>query len=184
MVLNFCLIGKFRHNFLVPRMIESAPKTFMPIQTPDLDRVYCWLFFIILTNFKDIYNLTQFSKTFIRWKKVIKILVTNLWRFPLRLHRDFSIMYNQKFWVGLHTASGNLIFQVDKSVPFFLFHVEKSCLWLEFLSEIVTRRQPKKLNGHQISWLWPEQVSVHLVGFLIFELLVSMPTVMNFCGSD
>ena len=39
MILNFCLIGNIRHNFLVPRIIESAPKTFMPIQTPDLDRV-------------------------------------------------------------------------------------------------------------------------------------------------
>ena len=33
MISNFCLIGNIRHNFLVPRMIESAPKTFMPIQT-------------------------------------------------------------------------------------------------------------------------------------------------------
>ena len=34
-IFNFCLIGNIRHNFLVPRMIETAPKTFMPIQTPD-----------------------------------------------------------------------------------------------------------------------------------------------------
>ena len=40
-IFNFCLIGNIHHNFLVPRMIESAPKTFMPIQTPDLDRVPC-----------------------------------------------------------------------------------------------------------------------------------------------
>ena len=39
MVLNFCLIGKIRHNFLVPRMIESARKTFMPVQTLNLHRV-------------------------------------------------------------------------------------------------------------------------------------------------
>ena len=39
MTFNFCLIGNISHNYLVPRMIESAPKTFMPIQTPDLDRV-------------------------------------------------------------------------------------------------------------------------------------------------
>ena len=38
-IFNFCLIGNIHHNFLVPRMIESAPKTFMPIQTPDLHRV-------------------------------------------------------------------------------------------------------------------------------------------------
>ena len=38
-VLNFCLIGKIRHNFLVPRMIESARKTFMPVQTLNLHRV-------------------------------------------------------------------------------------------------------------------------------------------------
>ena len=38
-VSNFCLIGKIRHNFLVPKMIESACKTFMPIQTLDLHRV-------------------------------------------------------------------------------------------------------------------------------------------------
>ena len=38
-VLNFCLIGKIRHNFLVPRMIESARKTFMHVQTLNLHRV-------------------------------------------------------------------------------------------------------------------------------------------------
>ena len=38
-IFNFCLIGNIHHSFLVPRMIELAPKTFMPIQTPDLDRV-------------------------------------------------------------------------------------------------------------------------------------------------
>ena len=39
MIFNLCLTGNINHNFLVPRMIESAPKTFMPIQTLDLDRV-------------------------------------------------------------------------------------------------------------------------------------------------
>ena len=38
---NFSLIGKIPHNFLVPRTIESACKTFMPIQTLDLHRVLC-----------------------------------------------------------------------------------------------------------------------------------------------
>ena len=38
-VLIFCLIGKIHHNFLVPRMIELACKTFMPIQTLYLHRV-------------------------------------------------------------------------------------------------------------------------------------------------
>ena len=38
-VSNFCLIGKIHHNFLVPRMIELACKTFMPIQTLVLHRV-------------------------------------------------------------------------------------------------------------------------------------------------
>ena len=38
-VSNFCLIGKICHNFLVPRIIELACKTFMCIQTLDLDRV-------------------------------------------------------------------------------------------------------------------------------------------------
>ena len=33
-VSNFCLIGKIRHNFLVPRMIELACKTFRPIFRP------------------------------------------------------------------------------------------------------------------------------------------------------
>ena len=33
-------IGNIRHNFLVPRMNEPAPKTFMPIPTSDLYRVY------------------------------------------------------------------------------------------------------------------------------------------------
>lgn len=32
-VLNFCLYEKFYQSFLLPRMIESVPKTFMPIQT-------------------------------------------------------------------------------------------------------------------------------------------------------
>ena len=39
MIWNFCLIGNIRHNFLVPRIIELAPKIFMHIQTPDLHRV-------------------------------------------------------------------------------------------------------------------------------------------------
>ena len=43
-ILNFFLIVNIRHNFLVPRMIESAPKTFMPIQTPDLHGVACITF--------------------------------------------------------------------------------------------------------------------------------------------
>ena len=38
-VLNFCLIGKIYHNFLVLRMIESACKTFLSIQTLDLHKV-------------------------------------------------------------------------------------------------------------------------------------------------
>ena len=38
-VSHFSLIGNICNTFLVPRMIESAPKTFMPIQTPDLHRV-------------------------------------------------------------------------------------------------------------------------------------------------
>ena len=38
-VSNFCLIRKNPNNFLVPKMIESACKTFMPIQTLDLHRV-------------------------------------------------------------------------------------------------------------------------------------------------
>ena len=38
-LLNFCFIGNIRHNFLVPRIIETTPKTFMPIQIPDLHSV-------------------------------------------------------------------------------------------------------------------------------------------------
>ena len=38
-VSNFCLIGKILHNCLVPKMIESACKTFMPVQTLDLHKV-------------------------------------------------------------------------------------------------------------------------------------------------
>ena len=37
-VLNFCLIGKIHHNFLVPRMIRLVRQTFMSIQT--LHRVW------------------------------------------------------------------------------------------------------------------------------------------------
>jgi hypothetical protein len=40
-VSNFCLIGKIPHNFLVSKIIESACKTFMPIQTLGLHRVRC-----------------------------------------------------------------------------------------------------------------------------------------------
>ena len=39
MVSNFCLIGKIRHDFLMPTMIELGCKTFMPFQTSDLRRV-------------------------------------------------------------------------------------------------------------------------------------------------
>ena len=49
-IFNFCLIGNIHHSFLVPRMIESAPKTFMPIQTPDLDRVICKLCMLLWPN--------------------------------------------------------------------------------------------------------------------------------------
>ena len=42
-ILNFCFIRNIGHNFLVPRIIESAPKTFMPIQTPDLHRVIMYI---------------------------------------------------------------------------------------------------------------------------------------------
>ena len=38
-VSNFCLIGKIRHDFLVPTMIESGCKTFTPFQILDLRRV-------------------------------------------------------------------------------------------------------------------------------------------------
>ena len=38
-VSNFCLIGKIRHDFLVPTLFELGCKTFMPFQTSDLDRV-------------------------------------------------------------------------------------------------------------------------------------------------
>ena len=39
LVSNFCLIGKIRHNFLLPRVIELGRKTFMPFKTLDLHRV-------------------------------------------------------------------------------------------------------------------------------------------------
>ena len=39
-LLNFCLIGKIRHNFLVPTMTETVCKTFMPIQTLVLHTAY------------------------------------------------------------------------------------------------------------------------------------------------
>ena len=42
-VSNFCLIGKIRHNFLVPRVIELGCQTFMLIQTLDLHRVYTYV---------------------------------------------------------------------------------------------------------------------------------------------
>ena len=42
---HFCLIANPQNNFLVPRMNEPAPKTFIPIQTPDLHRVFCKLDF-------------------------------------------------------------------------------------------------------------------------------------------
>ena len=38
-MIDFCLFGNIPHDFLVPRIIESAPKTFMSIQIPDLHRV-------------------------------------------------------------------------------------------------------------------------------------------------
>ena len=43
-VSNFCLIGKISHDFLVPKMIESSCKNFMPIQTLNLDlkhNIFC-----------------------------------------------------------------------------------------------------------------------------------------------
>ena len=43
-ILNFCLFGNICHNFLIPTMIESAPKTFKPIQTPDQWMVIIYFF--------------------------------------------------------------------------------------------------------------------------------------------
>ena len=49
-ILTFFLIGKIRHNFLVPRVIEAGRQTFMPTQTLDLQR-YVWLeSWVILTK--------------------------------------------------------------------------------------------------------------------------------------
>ncbi len=59
MVSNFCLIGKIRHNFLLPRVIELGRKTFMPIQTLDLHRV-------IRGNKKDnipVFNCNSYFQT-------------------------------------------------------------------------------------------------------------------------
>ena len=59
-VSNFCLIGKFSHNFLVPRMIELNRKTFMPIQTLDLHRVI--KFHSNRLYHKQIKNLSQICR--------------------------------------------------------------------------------------------------------------------------
>ena len=65
-ILDFCLFGNIRRNFLVPRIIESAHKTFRPIQLPDLQRVllerkpfylkypFLWYAFLIRNNFRYI----------------------------------------------------------------------------------------------------------------------------------
>ena len=37
MILNFCLIGKIQYNFLVPTIVESGRKTFIPIQIQTLN---------------------------------------------------------------------------------------------------------------------------------------------------
>ena len=84
-------------------------------------------------------------------------------------HKNVDNYYSSNIMVWIPCCAGREAFDGVEPLP---------------ESEIVTRRQPKKLNGLQISWLWLEQVSVHLERFLIFELLVSMLTVMNFCGSD
>ena len=48
----FCLIGKIQPTFLVPRMIESGCKTFMPIQTLDLHRVKSQSYFLTKNSLK------------------------------------------------------------------------------------------------------------------------------------
>ena len=45
-------IGKIRHNFLLPRVIELGRQTFMPVQTLDLHRVH-WIT-ICPTRFSDL----------------------------------------------------------------------------------------------------------------------------------
>ena len=49
-IFNFCLIGNISHNFLIPRMIELVPKTFMPIRTPDLHRVDISLKYLVKSH--------------------------------------------------------------------------------------------------------------------------------------
>ena len=62
---HVCLIGNICNNFLVPRMNESAPKTFMPIQTSDLYRVN-WRNSMGTPQYGIMYNIS--NKTFSQTK--------------------------------------------------------------------------------------------------------------------
>ena len=87
-VLNLCLIEKIQYNFLVPRIVESGRKTFMPIQTlwPTIYLCICkftnWLVFTEFNwkcNFKKVIRViksnlaTEQSCLFILWQKLIKL---------------------------------------------------------------------------------------------------------------
>ena len=102
-IFNFCLIGNIHHSFLVPRMIESAPKTSMPIQTPDLNRVLVMPTQLSLIQFHRVQELRphQAVKTeHISWKfnflralvpKYIEVFFDKyVWFIPLGNHLIFS----------------------------------------------------------------------------------------------
>ena len=93
-VLNFCLIGNIRHNFLVPRMIELGRKTFMHIQTLDLHRVkyydinlwlahhmFSLIFWpIFFTNISQLWEIEKENKKKSGLTRLVFLSFEKLWR--------------------------------------------------------------------------------------------------------
>ena len=65
-IINFCRLEIFV-SFLVPRIIESAPKTFMPIQIPELHSVYN-VHILDLTRASQLALLWMYAKLFLSYK--------------------------------------------------------------------------------------------------------------------
>ena len=83
-VWHFCLIGNIQNKFLVPRMNESAPTTFIPIQTPDLQIV------IYINVFRQTSFLFNLLTIFI-WLPMIER--ANKWKRKIRHFYQYQFRY-------------------------------------------------------------------------------------------
>ena len=102
---EFLLNWKNSHNFLVPRMIELACKTFMPIQNLFLHRVISWSFFHsgTLKSLKSVevflFFLRKFSQLHILSPTQMKRKVLTKMEIMSQLHVYFNSTLNRELRV-------------------------------------------------------------------------------------